>query len=806
MPSQRRKRRTIRQSQPEQEKMPIAVVRDEDEQLPQVLPILPLRGLVVYPGTIIPLQVGRPASRAMLEASLPESKIIGLVAQHEAEEEDPTFESMHSVGCAAMVLKMVRQPDETVMLLVHGIDRFKVKDVVQESPYKKARIEKIDTKRGSGKVFQARVNQLRELAQELIELTPQASEQAMAVLMNIEEPGGLADYLAANLDLDMDLRQALLEELRIGKRVEIVHEHLTRQLEMARLQHKIQMNTQENITEGQRRFFLREQMRAIQEELGEGAEGMEVLEDMARRLNEANLPESVIPEAQRELKRLEMVPPASPEYSVILTYLELLADLPWANATQENMDITAARNVLERDHHGLEKVKKRLIEHLAVRKLKPERQGPILCLVGPPGVGKTSLGRSIAESMGRKFARIALGGTRDESEIRGHRRTYIGAMPGRIIQAIKRCGSNNPVILLDEIDKLGQGVQGDPAAALLEVLDPKQNNAFVDRYLDVPFDLSQVLFLCTANVADMIPGPLYDRMEVIDLPGYTDQDKLAIAKQYLVPRQIKEHGLTSKDIRFGVSGIKQVIEYYTRESGVRELERQIGAVCRGIAADVATRSKRAKPMKITVDADEVVKRLGAQKYVRDLDTEVGTPGLALGLAYTSVGGEILFIEASSYPGNGSLQLTGHIGQVMKESAQAALTFFKANADKLGFDPQALKDKDLHIHVPAGAVPKDGPSAGCAMLTAIASLVSGKPMKAKMAMTGEITLRGRVLPIGGVKEKTLAAYRAGIKTVILPEQNRKDLEEVDPVVRQKLKFEFVSEAEELLKLVLAGRKR
>ncbi|MEM1354672.1 MAG: endopeptidase La [Planctomycetota bacterium] len=772
--------------------------------IPGVLPILPVRGTVVFPGTIIPLGIGRPSSRQLLDESLAKSKIIGLATQHDEEQEEPGFEGIHRMGTAAIALKLIKQQDETLTLIVHGLRRVRLVSKTQARPYLRARIEKAREHNGRGKKFQATLNQLRELAQELIEQTPNAPEQALTVLMNIESSSGLVDYLAANLDIELDQKQALLEELRVSDRAAEVHRLISQQLQLVRLQNKIQADVEANIGEGQRRFYLREQLKAIQEELGEGGDGTaEVIAELDIRLQEAGLPEAVMDEAQRELSRLEMVPPASPEYSVILSYLELLADLPWAKTSEDNLDLKRAREVLDRDHFNLDKVKRRLIEYLAVRKLNPDGRGAILCLAGPPGVGKTSLGKSVAEALGRSFARISLGGVRDEAELRGHRRTYIGAMPGRLIQDIRRAGTNNPVIMLDEIDKLGSDFRGDPASALLEVLDPRQNDAFVDRYLDVPFDLSKVMFICTANYIGNIPPALLDRLEVLEIPGYTDHDKLAIARKYLVPLQLKEHGLKASQCSFTVAGLRKLIDGYTREAGVRELERQIGSVCRSVAARVA--SSRRKPAKLSIQPRVVVDILGGERYLRDLDTRAGTPGVVLGLAYTSVGGEVLFVEATRYPGKGQVKLTGQIGEVMKESAQAALSLFKSQADRFGYDLKKLAELDLHIHVPAGAVPKDGPSAGVAMYTAIVSLLTGKPVKKGLAMTGEITLRGRVLPIGGVKEKTLAASRLKLKTVLLPEQNRRDLDEIDPKVRDKLSIRLIADTEQLLAEAIPGLK-
>ncbi len=814
-------------------------------KLPATLPILPLRGTVMFPGTVMPLGVGRPSSRQMLDESLPQSKIIGLVAQRDEDVEDPGPDDLYRIGTAAMVLKLIRQPDETVSIIVHGLGRIRIKSFKQTDPYHVAQISSIKEKGGRGKKFGAGISQLRDQARQLIELSPNAPEQALTVLMNIEAPGALADFLAANLNLDIQSKQDLLEEVDIPKRVRLVHQQVSKQLEIVQLQQKIQEDVQSTIHEGQRKFFLREQIKAIQRELGEeDSQADQSLIELRQRIEDAQPSEKVLDEAMRDLKRLESIPPASPEYSLLMSYLELVADLPWNVSSEDNLDLERARKILDRDHFNLEKVKRRLIEFLAVRKLassssrtekaKRDRsrangtgngasiaeenvggvgggRGPILCLVGPPGVGKTSLGQSIADAMGRKFARLSLGGIRDEAEVRGHRRTYIGAMPGRIIQEIRRAGTNNPVLMLDEVDKLGADFRGDPASALLEVLDPRQNNAFVDRYLDVPFDLSQVIFICTANYIGNVPPALHDRLELIEVAGYTDHDKLEIAKKYLVPRQIKENGLTRAGCKWLVSGMRKVIDDYTREAGVRELERQIGAVCRGVAARVAGvkrngKNGRRSNKKYTVDAELVRELLGPEKHVRDLDIVTTTPGVVLGLAYTPVGGEILFIEAATYPGSGKVILTGHIGDVMKESATAALSLFKARSPKMGYDPTKLADLDLHIHVPAGAVPKDGPSAGAAMYTAITSLLLNKPVKPSLAMTGEITLRGLVLPIGGVKEKTLAASRAGVKIILLPKQNQRDMEEVDDQVRRKCKFVFVETVDDVIKHALGKQVR
>ncbi len=763
--------------------------------IPDRLPVLPIRGTVMYPGTIMPLGVGRPASRRLLDESLPKSKIIALVTQRDPTQDEPTPEAMYNVGVAVMVLKLIRQPDETVSIIVHGLERIRIDRYTQTHPFMVADITRLQEIPGRGTNFQARVAQIKEQARQLIELSPNAPEQALTVLMNIDDPSNLADFLAANLDLDVEQKQDLLEELDVAKRCRLVHEHVSKQLQIVQLQRKIQQDVQSSISETQRKFYLREQLKAIQRELGEDdTGGAEIIENLREKLEAAQPPENVMAEAQRELRRLESIPPASPEYSMILSYLELLSELPWQKTSEDQLDLERARRILDRDHYDLDKVKRRLIEYLAVLKLNPDGHGPILCLVGPPGVGKTSLGQSVADALGRKFVRMSLGGIRDEAEIRGHRRTYIGSMPGRIIQEIRRAGTRNPVMMLDEVDKLGSDFRGDPASALLEVLDPKQNNAFVDRYLDVPFDLSQVLFIATANYMGTVPAPLADRMEVIEIPGYTDFDKLAIAKKYLVPRQLKENGLTRAKCSWTDAALKKVINDYTREAGVRELERQIGAVCRGVAAQVAAGKRRAKTV---VDQDLVHKLLGPERFVREELSRTKVPGVVMGLAYTPYGGEVLFIEATAFPGRGNVILTGQIGDVMKESASAALSLFKTRADQFNFDVSRLSERDLHIHVPAGAVPKDGPSAGVAMYTAIASLLLDLPIKPALAMTGEITLRGRVLPVGGIAEKSLAAARIGIKTILLPKTNERDLEDVHPMVRRKCQFVFVETVDDVL---------
>jgi len=648
------------------------------------------------------------------------------------------------------------------------------------------------------KEWEATFRNLRDSAARLFELTPEAPEQARLMILNISSPEQLADFLAPNLNIDVAQRQAILEEPDVEKRIRIVQKHISAQLEIAQIQEKLQKDVASQFSDAQRRAYLRSQIKAIQHELGEAETGSEEqMEQLRARLKEANPPPEVMKQAERELKRLDFIPPASPEFSVIVSYIEIVADLPWNKLSQDNLDLDQAQQILDRDHYDLEKVKKRLIEYLAVRKLNPTGHGPILCFLGPPGVGKTSLGQSIADALGRKFVRISLGGMRDEAEIRGHRRTYIGSMPGRIIQELRRAGTRNPVFMLDEIDKIGADFRGDPASALLEVLDPRQNNTFVDRYLDVPFDLSQVIFIATANYIDGVPEPMRDRMEVISLPGYTEREKLEIAKRYLVRRQMEENGLKPEQVDWQDDALRQIINDYTHEAGVRELERQIGAICRGIASRVA----HGKTEHVTVTPQLGAQMLGPAKYVRETKLKTSKPGVVTGLAYTPAGGEVLHIEATRYPGKGNVTLTGHIGEVMKESVQAALSLVRSRNGEIGVKPEDFRDMDIHVHVPAGAVPKDGPSAGIAMFTALASLFTNKPVRPDVAMTGEITLRGLVLPIGGLKEKSLAAMRAGISTVIIPKLNEKDLVDVPEEAKQKLKFVPVENVDEVLAVAL-----
>ena len=775
----------------------------EQPRIPDVLPILPIRGVVVFPGTVVPLTLGRPAALKLVDESLPHSKIIGLVTQRHEEIEKPTRDDLFDVGVACTVLKLMRQPDGTMVLLIQAIRRFRLGEIEQTEPFIRARVEvlSLHTPAGDDKEVLAAFNNLRESAVTLLDLSPEIPEQARLVLSNIDDPGHLTDLLAGNLGLDVAHKQALLEETDASKRMRMVQEAVSRQIEIAELQQKLRKDVESQFSGTQRRAYLREQIRAIQRELGEEEPGSEdQVEQLRQRLKDAAAPEGVMQTAEKELKRLVHIPSASPEYSVIVSYVEMLADLPWAKLSDDDTDLDHAQAILDRDHYGLGKIKRRLIEYLAVRKLNPSGHGPILCFLGPPGVGKTSLGQSIADALGRKFARISLGGLRDEAEIRGHRRTYIGSMPGRIIQELRRLGTRNPVLMLDEVDKLGADMRGDPASALLEVLDPRQNDKFVDRYLDVPFDLSQVIFIATANYIEGVPGPLRDRMEIISLPGYTAGEKLHIAKNYIVRRQLEENGLKSEQCAFEDEALQTIIEEYTHEAGVRDLERRIGAVCRSVAAEVARGVDGTTPVTITPDFARGI--LGAgDRAVREERLKVSAPGIVTGLAYTPGGGEILIIEATKYPGKGGTMLTGQIGDVMKESMQAALSLVRSRAAQLGIKPEAFTENDLHVHVPSGAIPKDGPSAGCAMFTALASLFSDRKVRSDVAMTGEITLRGLVLPIGGLKEKSLAALRAGIAEVIVPKLNEKDIADIPAEAKEKLKFTLASNVDEVLAAAL-----
>jgi ATP-dependent Lon protease len=777
--------------------VPEGAEAEEEAPLPANLPVMPVRDMVLFPGIIQPLTVGRPRSLALVQEAAMGDRLFATVLQKSAEQEEPGFDDMHHVGCAVRILKLVRLQDETQNVIVQATGRIRIEALTQTDPFYRADLAHLPDVVDEGKELDALMVTARNLMTEIVDLSPRLPQEATAVVTSIESPGQLADFIGANLSLDSEQKQALLEEPRVDRRLRTVTGLMHREIDVLQLADKIQSETRGRIEERQREHYLREQLKSIQEELGEKDEKTVLVEQLRSDLDAAGMPDEVRREADRELRRMEAMPVAAPDFNVVRTYLEYLAELPWQKRTEDRLDLDEAQGILEADHYGLAEPKKRILEYLAVRKLRQELRGPILCFVGPPGVGKTSLGQSIARAMGRTFIRMSLGGMRDEAEIRGHRRTYVGALPGRIIMELRKAGVNNPVFMLDEVDKLGSDWRGDPTSALLEVLDPEQNSTFTDHYLDVPFDLSSVLFIGTANLLDPIPPALKDRLEIIRLPGYVEQEKLAIAKRYLVPRQRKEHGLKAKQIRFRKGGMRKIIRNYTHEAGVRELERQIAAACRAAARRVA----QDEADRITVASGTVADLLGPERYLPEVKLRTSTPGVATGMAWTSAGGDILFIEATSMPGTGRLNLTGQLGDVMKESAQAALSYIRSRADGWGIDAERFSKRDIHIHIPAGATPKDGPSAGITVFTALTSLLTGHSVRSDVALTGEITLRGLVLPVGGVKEKVLAAKRAGVKTAILPERNRKDVEEIADEIRKDMEFRYVHTMEDALPLAL-----
>jgi len=760
--------------------------------------ILPVRRMVLFPGMILPIALGREASIAAAQAAAKAKRPIGVLTQRNAEAEKPGPDELCLVGTVATILRYVTTPDGTHHVVCQGLQRFRVVEYLEGYPFMVARVGRIEEPEAAGEEIEARFVQLKERALEVLELLPQAPQELVAGIQGISSPGGLADLVAGVMDIEVPDKQALLETVDLKKRLDRVLEQLAHRLQVLRLSREIDERTKASLDETQRKFLLREQMKSIQKELGEADEGQAAeIEELKKAIAEAGMPEEVGKQAAKELKRLERMSDASAEYSMVRTYLDWLIELPWKSPAPDAIDMTEARRILDADHFGLDQVKKRIVEFLAVRKLNPDGHGPILCFVGPPGVGKTSLGQSVARALGRKFVRVSLGGVHDEAEIRGHRRTYIGALPGNIAQAMKKAGTLACVMMLDEIDKLGAGFHGDPSSALLEVLDPAQNNTFRDNYLAVPYDLSRVLFITTANMLDTIPGALRDRMEIIQIPGYTQEEKREIARRYLVARQLKENGLKPGQFEITDAALTAVIRDYTREAGVRSLERQIGAVCRRAAVRIA----EGEAQTVRVDEKNLAEILGPTKFESEVALRTAMPGVATGLAWTPVGGDILFVEASRTQGSGKLILTGQLGDVMKESAQAALTLVKSRAPALGIDAGAFEKSDVHVHVPAGAIPKDGPSAGVAMFTALASLFAERAVRADTAMTGEISLRGLVLPVGGIKEKVLAAMRAGIRRVMLPARNRKDLEEVPAEVKEMIEFVFLQNADEALRAVL-----
>jgi ATP-dependent Lon protease len=773
---------------------------DEDVsaiEIPPVLPVLPLRGLVIFPGQIHPFLVSRTSSLKLIE-ELPGAKsVIALTAQKNPEEENPEPNGLFSRGTAVRILKMLRYPDHSVRVLVQGLARIELLDFVQREPYFTARVGRLADDVTPSKELDALQAHVASQFSKFVSLVPYLPDELQVMAMNIREPGRLADLVASYIKIAVEEEQDLLSTLEVKSRLEKLSSILNREIELLELGHKIQGQVQTELTKNQREFYLRQQLKAIQKELGEGDPRSAEIEDLQSKVETANMPEAARKAADKEVERLRMIPPESAEHTVVRTYLDWLISMPWATSTDDNLDIPHARAILDEDHYDLEKIKERILEFLAVRKLKKTTKGPILCFVGPPGTGKTSLGRSIARAMGRKFQRLSLGGIHDEAEIRGHRRTYIGSLPGRIIQGLRNAGSNNPLFILDEVDKLGTDFRGDPASALLEVLDPEQNNTFVDHYLDVPVDLSNVLFLTTANVLDTIPHALRDRMEVLELPGYTDEEKVQIAERHLIPKQLGENGLGEYKIEFAAETLMEVIRSYTREAGLRNLEREIGRICRKIARGLT--EGEAVPERVDVAA--LSRYLGPPKFFSEAAERTQDPGVATGMVWTPNGGDILFIESTRMAGQKGLTLTGSLGDVMKESAQAALSYIRSRAERLGIAPDFFDKADLHIHVPAGGIPKDGPSGGVTIAASLASLLTGRPVRPDVAMTGEITLRGKVLPVGGIKEKVLAARRAGIHTVILPRRNERDLEDIAPELRQELEFVFVDTVDEVLSAAL-----
>ena len=771
--------------------------------LPETLPLLPIRDIVVFPYMVLPLFVSREKSIKSLEEALTKDRLIFLVTQKKVTEEDPSPKDLYRMGTVAVVMKMLKLPDGKVKILVQGLSKASIKETLQTAPYLLVKVENIKDPFVTEITLEteALMRNVREQLERIVSYGKLLSPDLMFILESVDDPGRLADLVASNLDLTVEKAQEILEILDPVERLKTLYELLGKEVQVLTMQAKIQSQAKEEITKTQREYFLREQMRAIRSELGEVDERTDEIKTLQQKIKKAKMPKEIEKEARRELERLEQMHPDAAEASMVRTYLDWLIDMPWSKATTDNIDLHKAKKVLDEDHYDLEKVKERILEYLSVHKLKKMMKGPILCFVGPPGVGKTSLGKSIARALDRKFVRISLGGIRDEAEIRGHRRTYVGALPGRIIQSIKQAGSNNPVFMMDEVDKIGIDFRGDPASALLEVLDPEQNNAFSDHYLNVPFDLSRVMFITTGNLTDPVPSALKDRMEVINLPGYTDLEKLKIARTFLFPRQMEENGINPKMLEISDKAILLMISQYTQEAGLRNLERELASICRKVARRVA----EGKNEKTKISTKNLHQFLGPPPYLPDEEQKRNEVGVATGLAWTETGGEILHVEATTTPGKGSLILTGHLGDVMKESAQAALTYARSKGKAYRINPNTLNNKELHIHVPAGAIPKDGPSAGITMATAIFSALTGIPVKKDMAMTGEITLRGRVLPVGGLKEKALAALRNKIKDVIIPYLNKKDLIDLPIYIRKKIDFIPVRHMDEVLRIALAKKR-
>jgi len=768
-------------------------------ELPEILSILPLFDATLFPKMVVPVVIMQRESIQLVDEAMSKDRTIGLILSKNSEVKSKyTPDDLYKFGTTALILKMAKIEDNRAQLLVQGLGRFKVKDFIKGKPYLRARVENLQEIETKSKEIDALMANLTGLFTKVVEFSPGLSPDILSMAKSIQVPGILADMIVSIINSTLEEKQKVLETLNIKKRLQEVTRLVNYQLEILKLGNKIQSQVKGDMDKKQREYYLRQQMEAIKEELGEKDETSIEIEEYKAKIKEKNLPKEALKEAEREIGRLSRMHPSSSEYTVASTYLDWLTSLPWNESTKDKLDIKKARKILDDDHYGLKKPKKRIIEFLAVRKLKPESKGPILCLAGPPGTGKTSLGRSIARALGRKFHRISLGGVRDEAEIRGHRRTYVGALPGRIIQGIRRAESNNPVFMLDEIDKVGSDFRGDPSSALLEVLDPEQNFSFSDHYLDVPFDLSKVMFITTANILDTIPPALRDRMEVLHLLGYTLDEKIKIANRFLIPRQREAHGLNPSQISFTNASIKNIITGYTREAGLRNLEREIATICRGVATQIAEGDTKA----VKINVKDIYKYLGPVNYTSEVRARPSKPGIAMGLAWTMSGGTLLFIEATSMKGKKGLILTGQLGDIMKESATAALSFIRANASKIGISENFFDKIDIHIHIPAGGIPKDGPSAGVTILTALVSLLTNKTIKKDLAMTGEITLRGRVLPVGGIKEKVLAAHHAGIKSIIMPKWNEKDLEEDIPEkVKKEIQFHFVDEMMEVLKIAI-----
>jgi ATP-dependent Lon protease len=771
-------------------------------EVPQVLPVLPLKETVVFPESMSPLAIGQERSVKLVEDVVSGDRLVALVTVRNPEADPPGWDDLFEIGTAALVQKMIRVPDGTLRILVQGLRRISLARRVDDEPYLVAEVEEVPDVVEESRELEALTRNVQGLFARIIGLVPYLPEELQLAAANVDDPSALSYLVVSTIRIKTEEKQRLLEIADVTQRLRELSAILNRELEVFELGTKIQSQVQSEMEKGQREFFLRQQLKAIQEELGESDPEQTEVAELRRRLDEIELPEDARKAAERELARLERLPSAAAEYGVIRTYLEWILTLPWTQETEDDLDLARAQRILDEDHYDLEKVKERIVEYLAVSKLKNDVSGPILCFVGPPGVGKTSLGQSIARTLGRKFVRISVGGVRDEAEIRGHRRTYIGAMPGTILRALRDAESRSPVFLIDEIDKMGADFRGDPASAMLEVLDPEQHSTFRDHYLDLPFDLSKVLFICTANQLDSIPSPLLDRMDVISLSGYTEEEKLGIAKRYLVPKQLAAHGLEKGQVRFSDRVLRIVIREYTREAGVRGLERQIAALCRKAATQVA----KGKAKRVRLDEARVREWLGPRRFPADVRKRTSDPGVATGLAVTAVGGDVLFIEATGYPGKGRLTVTGQLGEVMQESAQAALSWVRSHAVQLDLDPTWFSDHDIHVHVPAGAVPKDGPSAGITMATAIVSLVRGQPVADDVAMTGEITLTGQVLPIGGVREKALAAQRAGIHRVVLPSENEPDLEELPDETREALEFVLADSLDRVLAVAFDGTRK